>query len=123
MLTTLYVINQSIVDKISEKLSQRRAGEGENAITGRILGMQELQELGKENMVGDSIWKQERPKRDDLFCIMVSPWKPWHEMSREGRADRLTLPADRRILLVVHIGIDWSAQGSIVDPSQHHLFT
>lgn len=60
------------MDKISEKLSQRRAGEGEQAISGRILGMQELQSLGKENMVEDSVWKQERPKREDLFCIMVS---------------------------------------------------
>lgn len=34
--------------------------------------MQELQSLGKENMVEDSVWKQERPKREDLFCIMVS---------------------------------------------------
>jgi hypothetical protein len=60
------------VDKIAAKLSQRSGGEGENAIPGKILGMAELQALGKDNMVDDSFWLQEKPKREDLFCIMVS---------------------------------------------------
>ena len=106
-------LKQSIVDKIKEKLSQRRAGEGENAITGRILGMEELQSLGKENMVEDSVWKQERPKREDLFCIMVS-------------SDYLYLRPRRYEILIswrwaVHVGFHWCPEGSLVDPPQHYL--
>jgi len=107
-------LKQSIVNKIKEKLSQRRAGEGENAITGSILGMEELQSLGKENMVEDSVWKQERPKREDLFCIMVS-------------SDYLHLRdlGDTRFLIswrwAVHVGFHWCPEGSLVDPPQHYL--
>jgi len=34
--------------------------------------MAELQSLGKDNMVSESFWTEAKPKRDDLFCIMVS---------------------------------------------------
>jgi hypothetical protein len=104
---------QSIVNKIAEKLAQRQAGEGQDHVTGRILGMAELQSLGKENMVPESFWTEAKPKRDDLFCIMVSEDNRLYDTRKEEL---------KRATWIVHFWIYGCTQGSLVDSPQHCLF-
>lgn len=56
---------QDIVKKVNDKLAARER-------PGRILSLDEVVQMGKENMVTAEDGFGGKPSRKDLYCIMVS---------------------------------------------------
>jgi hypothetical protein len=105
--------DQAIVDKITAILKERHEA-------GRAVGLEEVKKMGGENPIPDDGFGP-KPKRTDLYCIMVSGFHRRQKAGFIALSDMLnTIPESPPL---VHLRIHWQTEGSHAVPRQHHLLT